>query len=134
MIMEQIKMNLKFVSVIEIILAILHFIIIRFLLGKVGNIDVSTIQAEKDLIGLICLYGIDLLLLIAGVVGYLNYNKKSILTVIFGTLAILAEVWNLYTTASSGVNYFVIFTSCLLVCVQVEYLSDAIKLLISKQS
>lgn len=119
--MNDIKKTLKIASTLEIGLGALHLLSLMFLLEK-ELLNVLT-PLGKGL-----LFGIDGLLILLGVIGLLKKQEKSLLAIILGILTIIIQVLQAFTLMSSSHNFIVVFLSCILLFVTIQYIGDNIKI------
>lgn len=89
---------------------------------------------EKELlnaltpIGKGLLFGVDGLLILLGIIGLLKKQEKSLLAIILGILTIIIQVLQAFALMSSSHNFIVVFLSCILLFVTIQYIGDNIKI------
>ena len=77
---------------IEIIIGILSIFLIRYLLERGDTVNILSYEVgKKALSGLIILYGVSALRIIAGLIGTLLHSKKAVLTIILGIILIIIQ-------------------------------------------
>lgn len=119
--MNDIKKTLKIASTLEIVLGALHLLSLMFLLEK-ELLNVLT-PLGKGL-----LFGIDGLLILLGIIGLLKKQEKSLLAIILGILTVIFQVLQAFALMSSSHNFIVVFLSCILLFVTIQYIGDNIKI------
>lgn len=119
--MNDIKKTLKIASTLEIGLGALHLLSLMFLLEK-ELLNVLT-PLGKGL-----LFGVDGLLILLGIIGLLKKQEKSLLAIILGILTIIIQVLQAFALMSSSHNFIVVFLSCILLFVTIQYIGDNIKI------
>lgn len=77
--------HLRIASVIQVIVGIIGLLITHFLIGA-GDVTVTGVDPNTALGILVLTYAGNIFQIIAGIVGFMRANKKSLLTVIFGIL------------------------------------------------
>lgn len=119
--MNDIKKTLKIASTLEIALGALHLLSLMFLLEK-ELLNVLT-PLRKGL-----LFGVDGLLILLGVIGLLKKQEKSLLAIILGILTVIIQVLQAFALMPSSHNFIVVFLSCILLFVTIQYIGDNIKI------
>lgn len=119
--MNDIKKTLKIASTLEIALGALHLLSLMFLLEK-ELLNVLT-PLGKGL-----LFGVDGLLILLGVIGLLKKQEKSLLAIILGILTVIFQLLQAFALMSSSHNFIVVFLSCILLFVTIQYIGDNIKI------
>ena len=119
--MNDIKKTLKIASTLEIGLGALHLLSLMFLLEK-ELLNVLT-PLGKGL-----LFGVDGLLILLGIIGLLKKQEKSLLAIILGILTVIIQVLQSFALMSSSHNFIVVFLSCILLFVTIQYIGDNIKI------
>lgn len=120
-IMNDIKKTLKIASTLEIVLGTLHLLSLIFLLEK------ELLNALTPL-GKGLLFGVDGLLILLGIIGLLSKQKKSLIAIILGIITIIVQMLQAFALMSSSHNFIVVFLSCILLFVTIQYIGDNIKI------
>lgn len=120
-IMNDIKKTLKIASTLEIVLGTLHLLSLMFLLEK------ELLNALTPL-GKGLLFGVDVLLILLGIIGLLSKQKKSLIAIILGIITIIVQMLQAFALMSSSHNFIVVFLSCILLFVTIQYIGDNIKI------
>ena len=120
-IMNDIKKTLKIASTLEIVLGTLHLLSLMFLLEK------ELLNALTPL-GKGLLFGVDGLLILLGIIGLLSKQKKSLIAIILGIITIIVQMLQAFALMSSSHNFIVVFLSCILLFVTIQYIGDNIKM------
>lgn len=119
--MNDIKKTLKIASTLEIALGALHLLSLMFLLEK------ELLNALTPL-GKGLLFGVDGLLILLGIIGLLAKQKKSLIAIILGIITIIVQMLQAFALMSSSHNFIVVFLSCILLFVTIQYIGDNIKI------
>ena len=119
--MNDIKKTLKIASTLEIVLGTLHLLSLMFLLEK------ELLNALTPL-GKGLLFGVDGLLILLGIIGLLAKHKKSLIAIILGIITIIEQMLQAFALMSSSHNFIVVFLSCILLFVTIQYIGDNIKI------
>lgn len=85
--------HLRIASIIQLLFGIGYVIFIQLML-EYGEINLDNIKEEEAFFALIIAYLTAFLSILAGVVGLVKSNKKSILTVIFGLILFIPQLIN----------------------------------------
>lgn len=120
-IMNDIKKTLKIASTLEVVLGTLHLLSLMFLLEK------ELLNALTPL-GKGLLFGVDGLLILLGIIGLLAKQKKSLIAIILGIITIIVQMLQAFALMSSSHNFIVVFLSCILLFVTIQYIGDNIKI------
>lgn len=120
-IMNDIKKTLKIASTLEVVLGTLHLLSLMFLLEK------ELLNALTPL-GKGLLFGVDGLLILLGIIGLLSKQKKSLIAIILGIITIIVQMLQAFALMSSSHNFIVVFLSCILLFVTIQYIGDNIKI------
>lgn len=115
------KGNLKIASIIQIVLGILSIVAIRLLL-KYGDVSSAKMEGTEALKVLIITYGGVAFQILAGIIGLILANKKSIITVILGVLLFIPQALN-FNHLSGDMVYMII--NAILLLIPLYYLYSA---------
>ena len=88
---------LRIASLLQIIFGVAYFFLARLLLGK-GEIDLGNLRGEEALMTLLIAYGGCAFQLLAGLIGLVLANKKSLVTVLLGILLFIPVLARFLTT------------------------------------
>lgn len=115
--------HLRIASVIQILLGVISIISTYFLIGE-ADIEATGISAEHALIILIATYCGAAFQVLAGIIGLLLSNKKSILTVLCGILLFIPQ---LITFLHVQDNIVMIIINIVFLAIPYFYLHNAYK-------
>lgn len=115
--------HLRIASVIQILLGVISIISTYFLIGE-ADIEATGISAEHALTILIATYCGAAFQVLAGIIGLLLSNKKSILTVLCGILLFIPQ---LITFLHVQDNIVMIIINIVFLAIPYYYLHNAYK-------
>lgn len=113
--------HLRIASVLQIVLGIAYIIFMQFL---VKNGDFSNTDGEKALFKVMLSYGGAAFQIVAGLLGLLLANKKSIITVILGILLFIPQLVAFINVKD---NIVLIIINAVLLAIPYYYLHNAWK-------
>lgn len=115
---------LRIMSVLELLIGILMIVFIRLLLA--ADMDYSRVLSDtvaaNALRSVLAAYGVHVVEILGGIIGLINANKKSMLTVIMG---VILFVLNLTDFVSHDGNNVQMVLQCLTLIVPGLYLTAA---------
>lgn len=115
--------HLRIAGFLEMVIGVVSIVLIRMLLTEGG--DAVSDEAAKDaLFGIVGLYVADGFKILAGLLGILLANKKSLLTVICGVVLFFAH---LITFLQGGLDTTQIIIYALLMVIPYYYLHNAVR-------
>ena len=79
-------------------------------------------------LGKVLLFSVDGLLILLGIIGLLKKQEKSLLAIILGILTVIIQVLQAFALMSSSHNFIVVFLSCILLFVTIQYIGDNVKI------
>lgn len=107
------KGNLKIASIIQILLGVLSILAIQLLL-KYGDVSAANMEGKEALKVLMIAYGGVAFQILAGIIGLILANKKSIITIILGVLLFIPQALN-FNYLSGDIVYMIINAILLLI-------------------
>lgn len=115
--------NLRIASIIQLILGVLSILLTRFLL-KNGDMSTVNVEGGQALMTLLATYAGAIFQILAGVIGLLLSNRKSVLTVVFGVLLFVPQLVTFFHVKNS---IGLIILNAVLLAVPYFYLHSAYK-------
>jgi len=115
--------HLRIASVIQIIMGIISLIAVYFMIGA-GDVTVSGAAPEKVLLVLVFTYCGYVFQVLAGIIGLLLANKKSLLTVILGVLLFIPSLISFIHVQQ---DIKLIIVNAVLLAIPYYYLHNAFK-------
>lgn len=113
---------LRMASVLQILLGAASILLTHYLVG--GDASVAGISAPDGLLYLMLAYGMGAFQIVAGIIGLMNANKKSLLAVILGVLLFLPQLAHFFSIKG---NIGLILINIVALAIPYFYLHSAYK-------
>ena len=119
--------HLRIASILVILLGVISILAVQLLLGASEAetaAGLSESALKSALAGIVAIYAMNIFKIIAGLVGLVMSNKKSLLTVILGGLLFIIQLAEFFQTGSSIVE---IVINIILLVIPYYYFHNAVR-------
>lgn len=103
---------LRIASILFIVLGIASVLLVLGVLNAPQFLAVVEENGETVLKDLVLNYAIVAIEIVAGIVGLIFAGKKSAVTVLFGVICFVVQVWITHNSTSTGVVSFIVNAIC----------------------
>ena len=119
--------HLRIASILVILLGVISILAVQLLLGASEAetaAGLSESALKSALAGIVAIYAMNIFKIIAGLIGLVMSNKKSLLTVILGGLLFIIQLAEFFQTGSSIVE---IVINIILLVIPYYYFHNAVR-------
>ena len=119
--------HLRIASILVILLGVISILAVQLLLGASEAetaAGMSESALKSALAGIVAIYAMNIFKIIAGLIGLVMSNKKSLLTVILGGLLFIIQLAEFFQTGSSIVE---IVINIILLVIPYYYFHNAVR-------
>ncbi len=119
--------HLRIASILVILLGVISLLAVQLLLGASEAetaAGLSESALKSALAGIVAIYAMNIFKIIAGLIGLVMSNKKSLLTVILGGLLFIIQLAEFFQTGSSIVE---IVINIILLVIPYYYFHNAVR-------